>query len=161
MSDQNPYVEDQSFIKNSVAAAIQIGLLFLMAAWCIKIISPFIGVVAWAAIIAVAVFPLHSMLARKLGGKEKLSVVIIVVIGLSILLLPTWQLTGSSIETAQEQAVSREEGTQVIPPPADQVADAVTQALEYGCGSSVKGFMGSGARLQQTWKPCCRSIPVR
>ena len=123
MSDQNPYVEDQSFIKNSVAAAIQIGLLLLMAAWCLKIITPFINIVAWAAIIAVAVFPLHSMLARKLGGKEKLSVVIIVVIGLSILLLPTWQLTGSSIESAQELAVSLEEGTLVIPPPADKVAD--------------------------------------
>ena len=123
MSDQNPHVEDQAFIKNSVAAAIQIGLLFLMAAWCIRIISPFISVVAWAAIIAVAVFPMQCKLARMLGGKDKLSVVIIVVIGLSILLLPTWHLTGSSIETSQKLAVSLEEGTLVIPPPADKVAD--------------------------------------
>ena len=123
MSEQNSHVEDQAFIKNSVAAALQIGLLFLMAAWCIKIISPFIGIVAWAAIIAVAVFPMQCKLARMLGGKDKLSVVIIVVIGLSILLLPTWQLTGSSIDTAQKLAVSLEEGTLVIPPPADKVAD--------------------------------------
>ena len=71
MSEQNSHVEDQAFIKNSVAAALQIGLLFLMAAWCIKIISPFIGIVAWAAIIAVAVFPMQCKLARMLGGKDK------------------------------------------------------------------------------------------
>ena len=123
MSDQNPTSESQAFIKNSVRAAIRIGLLFLMAAWCFKIISPFIGIVAWATIIAVAVYPLHNKLARMLGGKEKLSVAIIVLIGLSILLVPTWSLTGSSIETAQKLAVSLEDGTLEIPPPADKVAD--------------------------------------
>lgn len=123
MQDQNSQVEDPSFIKNSVAAAIQIGLLFLMAAWCLKIITPFIGIVAWAAIIAVAVYPLHCKLARKLGDKQKLSAVIIVLIGLSIMLLPTWHLTGSSIDTAQELAGSLENGTLEIPPPADKVAD--------------------------------------
>ena len=89
MSNQNPAMENQTFIKNSLAAAIQIGLLFLMAAWCLKIITPFIGVVSWAAIIAVAVYPMHTKLSRTLGGKEKWSAVIIVLIGLSILLVPT------------------------------------------------------------------------
>jgi len=125
MSDQNSTSADQTFIRNSVGAAIQIGLLFLMAAWCIKIITPFLGILAWAAIIAVAVFPMHMKLARVLGGKEKLSVIIIVLIGLSILLVPTWSLTGSSIETAQNLAVSLEEGTASIPPPADW-AEAAT-----------------------------------
>jgi predicted PurR-regulated permease PerM len=123
MSDPNPDIESQAFIKNSVGAAIQIGLLFLMAAWCLKIITPFIGLISWAAIIAVAVFPMHCKLARVLGGRDKLSVVIIVLIGLSILLVPTWSLTGSSIDTAQRLAVSLDEGTLVVPPPADKVAD--------------------------------------
>ena len=50
MSNQNTPAADPAFIKNSLAAAVQIGLLFLMAAWCLKILSPFIGIVAWAAI---------------------------------------------------------------------------------------------------------------
>jgi predicted PurR-regulated permease PerM len=123
MSYQNTPSERQSFIKNSLAAAIQIGLLFLMAAWCLKIITPFIGVVAWAAIIAIAIYPLHTKLARSLGGKDKISSVLIVLIGLSILLVPTWSLTGSSINTAQRLATSLEDGTLKIPPPADQVAE--------------------------------------
>jgi predicted PurR-regulated permease PerM len=123
MSDQNTATEDKSFIKNSVAAAIQIGLLFLMAAWCLKIITPFIGIVAWSAIIAVAVYPLHSKLSGMLGGRQKWSAAIIVLIGLSILLVPTWSLTGSSIDTAQRLATRLENGTLHVPPPNDTVAE--------------------------------------
>lgn len=123
MSNQTSHEEDQAFIKNSLAAAIQIGLLFLMAAWCLKIITPFIGIVAWAAIIAVAVYPLQCKLAGLLGGRKKSSVAIIVLLGLSILLVPTWSLTGSSIDTAKRLATSLEEGSLTIPPPADKVAE--------------------------------------
>jgi predicted PurR-regulated permease PerM len=117
MSEHNPSSEDQSFIR------IQIGLIFLLAAWCIRIISPFIGIVAWAAIIAIAVYPLHRKLMGALGGREKLSVMIIVLIGLSVLLVPTWTLTGSSIDTAQQLATGLEEGTLRVPPPGDKVAE--------------------------------------
>ena len=123
MSEPTASTDRQAFIGNSVAAAIQIGLLFLMATWCLKIVSPFIGIIAWAAIIAVAVYPMHCKLAGLLGGRKKSSVAIIVLIGLSILLVPTWMLTGSSIDTAKKLATSLEEGTVHIPPPADKVAD--------------------------------------
>jgi len=123
MSDQNPSTEDQAFVRNSLAAAIQIGILFLLATWCLKIISPFIGVVAWAGIIAVAVNPIHNKLSAGLGGREKLAATIIVLIGLTVLLVPTWSLTGSSINTAKEVATGLEAGTLTIPPPNDKVAD--------------------------------------
>jgi predicted PurR-regulated permease PerM len=122
MFDQNPSAEDQAFVRNSLAAAVKIGLIFLLAAWCIQIISPFIGIVAWAAIIAVALHPLHLKLSSLLGGREKGSAIIIVLIGLSELLMPTWSLTGSSIDTAQQLAKSLEAGTLTVPPPADEVA---------------------------------------
>jgi len=123
MSNQPPTPEDQSFVRNSLAAAIQIGILFLLAAWCLKIISPFIGIVAWAAVLAVALNPLHDKLSNALGGREKWAATIIVLIGLAILLVPTWHLTGSSIETAKELATGLEEGTLTVPPPAENVAD--------------------------------------
>lgn len=123
MSDQNPSAEQQTFVSNSVAAAIQIGILFLLATWCLKIISPFIGVVAWAAIIAVALNPVHNKLSKALGGREKWAATIIVLIGLAILMVPTWSLTGSSLHTAKELATGLEAGTLEVPPPAEKVAD--------------------------------------
>ena len=122
MNNIVPSSEDKAFVRRSLAAALQIGLLFLMASWCLKIISPFLGLVAWAAIIAVAIYPLHTKLSAKLGGREKGSAAIIVLIGLTILIAPTWSLTGSSIDTAQELAAGLEAGTLSVPPPNEKVA---------------------------------------
>jgi len=116
-------LESQRFVKNSLAAAIQIGLLFLLAAWCLDILKPFIGIIAWAAIIAVAIYPLHCKFAATLGGRQKTSAIIIVLVFLSILLVPAWTLTGSSIETAKNLSTSLEEGTLKVSPPADKVAE--------------------------------------
>jgi predicted PurR-regulated permease PerM len=121
MSEQDSNSATQAFTKRALNAAIQIGILFLLASWCIDIIRPFVGIVAWAAIIAVAIYPLHLKLAGMLGGKQKLSATIIVLIGLSILVIPTWSLTGSSIETAQNLAQGLEEGTLKVPPPNESV----------------------------------------
>lgn len=123
MSDNHSATSTQVFTRNAISAAIQIGLLFLLAAWCLAIIKPFVGLVAWATIIAVALYPLHKKLAGALGGKEKLSVTIIIIVFLSILIVPAWSLTGSSIESAQELAQSLEEGTLQVPPPNEKVAE--------------------------------------
>jgi predicted PurR-regulated permease PerM len=123
MSSLVPSPEEQAFVRNSVAAAIQIGLLFLLAMWCLKIIYPFIGLVIWAMVIAVALYPLHLKLAGAIGGRAKWSATIIVLIGLSILLVPTWTLTGSSVEYAQTLSSDLESGSVTVPPPADKVAE--------------------------------------
>ena len=123
MNEPTPSREDPTFVRNALAAAIQIGIVFLFAAWCIQIISPFLGVVAWAAIIAVAIYPLHCKLTALLKSREKLSALLIVAIGLAILLVPTWSLTGSSIEIAQDVATKLDSGTIEISPPDDSVAD--------------------------------------
>jgi len=123
MPQPNPSAESQQFVKNSLAAAIQIGILFLLAAWCIDIIRPFISIIAWASIIAVAVYPLHCKLAGVLGGKEKLSVTLIILLALSLLMVPAWHLGGSSIETAKNLSISLDEGTLQVPPPANKVEE--------------------------------------
>lgn len=121
MSEQNTSSQQQAFVRNSLAAAIQIGLIFLLAWWCFDIIRPFIGIVTWAAIIAVAIYPLHARLARRLGNRPKTASTVIVLIGLSILLVPAWLLTGSSIETAKTVAAGINDGTLTIPPPNESV----------------------------------------
>jgi predicted PurR-regulated permease PerM len=123
MSNFIPSSEDQDFVRRSLAAALRIGLIFLMAFWCLKIIYPFLGLVAWAAIIAVALYPAHTKLSAKIGGREKWSAAIIVLIGLTILIAPTWSLTGSSIDTAMELTAGLEAGTLTVPPPNEKVAE--------------------------------------
>ena len=123
MSEHNPSSEEQTFVRRSLAAAIHIGILFLLASWCLKILAPFVGLVVWAAVIAIALYPLHCKLSAAIGGRAKSSAIIIVIVALTILIAPTWTLTGSSIETAQSLATGLKEGTLHVPPPNEKVAE--------------------------------------
>ena len=64
---------DQKFLANAMASFLQIGALLVLLFWCFNIIKPFIGIMVWAVIIAVAVYPLHVSLAAKLSGRRKTS----------------------------------------------------------------------------------------
>ena len=101
---------------------LQIGALLLLLIWCFNIVRPFISIVVWALIIAVAVYPVHSSLTAKLGGREKSSVFILVFIGLAIILVPTWILGESSIAGLKALAGDLKAGTLTIPPPSPDVA---------------------------------------
>lgn len=45
MTSQNSAGIDRAFVRNPLAAAIRVGLIFLLAAWCLKIIMPVFGIV--------------------------------------------------------------------------------------------------------------------
>ena len=85
---------DQKFLANAMASFIQILAVMVMLYWCFMIVSPFISIVVWAIIISVAVYPGHVSLTGKVGGRKKLSATIIVLIGLAIIIIPTWYLAG-------------------------------------------------------------------
>lgn len=113
---------DPGFLANAMASFLQIGALLLLLAWCLTIVSPFIGIMVWALVIAIAVYPLHLALTAKLGGREKTSVFILVLIGLSIIFVPTWVLGESAIVGLRALATDLKAGTLTIPPPTPDVA---------------------------------------
>jgi len=115
--------DDRSFQKNAMASFVQIGALLLLLIMCFQIISPFLTIVVWAMIIAVALYPAHVALASKLGGREKTSAVAFVLIGLAIIIIPTYLTAGSSITALTAVGSSLQEGTVKISPPDESVAE--------------------------------------
>jgi predicted PurR-regulated permease PerM len=91
--------------------------------WCFNIVKPFLGIVVWAVIIAVAVYPLHVALTARLGGRKKTSVAIFVLIGLAIILVPTWLLGESTFGGLKSLGQDLRAGTLTVPPPDPGVAD--------------------------------------
>jgi predicted PurR-regulated permease PerM len=106
-----------------VEAAIRIGVLAVIFLWSLQIIRPFVQIVLWAIILAVAVYPLYSGLARRLGGRTKLSAVLITAVALAILLVPSWQFFGATVDEARDVGAKAEAGTLRVPPPPDGVRD--------------------------------------
>jgi predicted PurR-regulated permease PerM len=115
--------EDAQFVKRAVEAAIRIGVLFLIVMWALQIIRPFVSLVLWAVILAVAIYPLYAGLAKRLGGRGKLASFLITLALLAVLLVPTWKFFGATIEEAREVAAKAEAGTLRVPPPAEGVRD--------------------------------------
>jgi predicted PurR-regulated permease PerM len=62
-------------------------------------------------------------LATKLGGREKTSAMILVLIGLAVVITPVWLTAESSITALQQASANVAAGTVEIPPPNESVAD--------------------------------------
>jgi predicted PurR-regulated permease PerM len=110
-------------IERSIKTALRIGfiaLLFVMSFWILK---PFLLPVIWGIIIAVALFPLHKKLSKLLGNREKLSVTIIVLIGILIIVVPSGLFISSTIDSLKNISHQLSEGTLTVPSPDESVAD--------------------------------------
>ena len=64
---------DRIFVRRAVEAAIRIGLVALLVAWCFQIVRPFIVPVVWGIIIAVAVHPGYRRLEDALGNRRTIA----------------------------------------------------------------------------------------
>ena len=121
MTDTFTSTDDKHFYRRAIETAIRIGLVFLLVLWCFYIIKPFLLLVLWGAIIAVAVYPLFDKLQSALGGRQKLAATLMTLFALAMLVIPSIMLSGSAIDNSQKLAEQMKEGTLSIPPPSDQV----------------------------------------
>lgn len=134
MSTRND--EDKSaFISNAVEAGIRIGILLFLASWCFDIIRPFMIMVIWGVIIAVASYPVYVRLCRYLSGRAGLAAVLYTVLLLSVLLVPTVMLSETALESTTDLAAQLRSGELHIPPPPE----------------SVKEWPLVGSRLSEAW----------
>ena len=101
---------------------IRLVVLGLFVHWSLELLRPFAGIFIWAAILAVALAPVHRAMARRLGGRPKLAAVILCLGLLSILIGPVAALVDSFIETAVDLAARAEEGTLALPEPPERLA---------------------------------------
>ena len=110
-------------VRTAIEIAIYLLLIFAIIAWSYRILAPFIPFLLWGGVVAIAIYPAFLKLREAVGGRNKLAVLIFVVLSLSIIIVPAWFLGGSLIESAQGFGKSVESGEFVLPPPGDQVKD--------------------------------------
>ena len=116
-------METSEFTKNTIEAAVRLGLLLLLAFWCLSIIRPFTLPVLWGVIIAVAIYPMFIKLKATMGGRNKLASITYTLIALALLMTPTIMVSNSIIDTSAVIAEGYAAGTLKVPPPGDSVKD--------------------------------------
>ena len=104
-----------------VESSIRLLVLGLLLYFCLQIATPFVGIVAWSIIIAVAVYPLYLKLLPLFGGRRGAAATTLVVVTLVVFIVPIANMTGSVIDSVQGVSSQIEAGTFEIPPPGDKV----------------------------------------
>jgi predicted PurR-regulated permease PerM len=100
---------------------IRAGLIAVLAVLCYTIFAPFLTLMAWAVILAITIYPLQQLLARKIGGKQGLAATIIVLVGCGLIVAPTAVLMDSFGSSIQDFVGSVRDNTLEIPAPRESV----------------------------------------
>jgi predicted PurR-regulated permease PerM len=114
-------MDNQITSKNIYDVVIRLAILALIIGWCLMIMYPFVSIMLWSLILALAFAPLHKSLVRLMGGKPRLASFIIVLVCLAIIIVPSWFFLDSLIKEVKELRASFLEGSLTIPPPSEKV----------------------------------------
>lgn len=103
--------------EDMIQLVIRLGLLALLLIWTFVLIRPFVPILAWAVVLAVALNPVFVPLARILGGRPKLAAVILTLISLAFVIGPATWLGLGAVDGVKEFARQMTEGELAIPSP--------------------------------------------
>ncbi len=118
----NEIEQRDATVRLAIEIAIRIALLALVIYLTYMIAKPFIGIIVWGIIIAVALAPLVSILEKYFGSRKKVIIGFTVTV-IAALLIPTYMLSGSMIEASTSFAHTFKEGNITIPPPTQKVKE--------------------------------------
>jgi predicted PurR-regulated permease PerM len=102
---------------------IRAGLILAIVILCYRIFSPFLTLMVWALILAVAIYPLHQSLARRMGGKQGMAATVISIIGAIVIVVPSALLLSSLGDSVQSFVQSVQNNTLQVPAPRPGVAE--------------------------------------
>lgn len=122
---------------------IRVALIVGLAGLCFQVFSPFLKLMAWSIILAVTTYPLHQALARRIGGRQGLASVILVIVGVSLLVIPTWLLMNSFADSVRTFVAAVQQNTLHIPPPRE----------------SIKKLPVVGSNIFDTWSRARNDLP--
>jgi predicted PurR-regulated permease PerM len=105
----------------SIEIAVTLLLIFLIVAWCLQIVAPFVSFIIWGAVIAISVYTPFCKMRDRIGGK--LAVTVFTVLGLGLVLIPAWMFAGSLFESAASFYESVNSGAFDVRPPNESVKE--------------------------------------
>ena len=114
---------ETSLTQKAIDIAIRLGVLAVLLAWCFQILRPFISPVIWGSIIAVTLLPVFEKISTKLGDRRKLTAIIITLGSLMLIILPSIQLTVSSVDSLHTLSAKLQGEDLKLPPPPEGIGD--------------------------------------
>jgi predicted PurR-regulated permease PerM len=102
---------------------IRLGVLFLLIGWCYDILKPFVLILIWAIVIAIAFSPIYESVVRLFRGKKIFATIFLALVLLSLLVVPSILVSQSLYEEINNFSKSYQAGEHLIPPPGESTKD--------------------------------------
>lgn len=109
--------------EDEIQLAIRLALLALLIYWSFVVVRPFVPILAWSVVLAVALYPLFNWLSGVLGGRPKLAATILTLVNLGIVIGPATWLGFGAVDGLRSFAAQLAAGTLAIPSPSTAVKD--------------------------------------
>ncbi len=106
-----------------VDIAIRLGVLSLLLMWCFDILKPFILILIWALVIAIAIYPIYEIFVKIFRRKKTLAAVVLTVLLLSVVIIPSGLILYSLYEGLNYFQEIYNTGKPLIPPPGGNTAN--------------------------------------
>lgn len=106
-----------------IEVAIRLGVLALLLYWSLILVRPFISIVVWSAVLAVALYPLFDWTSFHLGGRRRLAAVLITILSLLVVIGPATWLGLGLIDSFRLISERLDASALAIPPPLEAVKD--------------------------------------
>ena len=100
---------------------IRVGLIGGLIVLCFQALSPFLRLLIWSIILAVTIYPLHQWIARRIGGRQWLASTILVILGLALIVVPTWLLMNSFADSIHSFVGAVQQNTLHMPSPPERL----------------------------------------
>jgi predicted PurR-regulated permease PerM len=125
MTDQSakPGTSQTEAVRTAVEIAIRLGVIVLIVGWCLQIVAPFLGVVVWALIIAIASDAPFERLCVLLGGRRGVAAALAVTAVIVALAVPAVMLSETLVSGARNYAKELSDGSLEVRTPPARVAD--------------------------------------
>ena len=105
----------------AIDLVIRISVLAFIGFWCFILLRPFIEVVLWGTILAIALDPIFLWLKARMGGRANLAVILITLVCIGIIVGPVSLMAKALADNIQNLAESMAAGTLVVPPPPEDI----------------------------------------
>lgn len=128
--------------EDEIKVAVRLALLALLVYWSFIVIRPFVPILAWSVVLAVALYPVFSWLSRMLGDRPKLAATVLTLINLCIIIGPATWLGLGAVEGLRSFAAQLGAGTLMVPSPP----------------AGIKDWPIVGEQLHEVWEQASRNL---
>jgi predicted PurR-regulated permease PerM len=106
-----------------VDTLIRLGVLSLLLMWCFDILKPFVLILVWAIVIAIAIYPVHTFFIKIFRGRKILAGIVLTLFMLSVIIIPSGLIMYSLFEGVNHFRELFKAGEHLIPPPGGNTAN--------------------------------------